>query len=68
MKIHEFQLELQLKIPGRQTLGCKNPGIQDNYMLNTKEDERTAGRRKVGRKTPSCKTMNPKRKTEAVKP
>ena len=28
----------------------------------------TAGRRKVERKTPSCKTMNPKRKTEAVKP
>ena len=37
-----------------KTLGC-------NWMLNTKEDKRTAGRRKVGRKTPSCKTMNPKR-------
>ena len=42
--------------------------MQDNWMLNTKEDKRTARRKKVGRKTPSCKTMNPKRKTEAVKP
>ena len=68
MKIHECQLELQLKTPGRQTLGCKNPGMKDNCMLNTKEDKRTARRKKVGGKTPSCKTMNPKRKTEAVKP
>ena len=48
MKIHECQLELQLKTPGRQTLGCKNPGMQDNWMLNTKEDKRTAGVGKLG--------------------
>ena len=35
MKINELELELQLKTPGRQTLGCKNPGMQDTIRYNT---------------------------------